>query len=232
MVLWSNAWVRGGFKRQIGAGACVGDLRVRDDAKDRRNVTTPSGCSSRPQDWLLEKSTRPPPPRLTELVGGLIVDAAAVVRALVPVLVALIGATEGEEVVALQHRDVVAKEVILTIPETGADILGVHVVRSENRRAGLAKRLEGATELGELRNTAGIVPGPVVAEVAEVEIVCGMGGNVGGQSSHEEPGLLRTHSQRARRAQCVAREKASDIYLTGSRKSQFVVAVAGSEMPF
>ena len=66
-----------------------------------------------------------------KLIHRLIVDAAAIVATLVVVPVALVGAAELEEVIALQHAHVIANHVVLTIPETGAGVLRVDVVRAE-----------------------------------------------------------------------------------------------------
>ena len=101
--------------------------------------------------------------RFAELVGPLVVDAAAVVGALVPIIVALIGAAESEEVIALQHSDVVAEEVIVAIPEPRANVLSVDVVRSEYSGSVFAERLERrtpnvSTKLRELRYAARIRP--------------------------------------------------------------------------
>ncbi len=63
-----------------------------------------------------------------------------------PVEIVLVGATEGEEVIALQHGDVVSVEIILAIPEARADGLRVHVVRGQYRGGKLAERLEGSAE--------------------------------------------------------------------------------------
>ena len=49
-----------------------------------------------------------------------------------------------------------------------------------------------ATQLRRTAGTAGGVPSPVVAKVAEVQIVGGIRSDVDGQSCHEEPRLLRT----------------------------------------
>ncbi len=61
------------------------------------------------------------------------VDAAAVIGALVEVEVVLILTAKLNEVVPLQLGDVIAKEVVMAVPETGSDVLGIDVVRSDYR---------------------------------------------------------------------------------------------------
>ena len=60
-----------------------------------------------------------------------LVDEAATIVALMPVPVALIHGAKLEQVVAVQHGKIVAQHLIVPIPETGADLLIVHVVGSE-----------------------------------------------------------------------------------------------------
>src|SRR5579859_596960 len=147
------------------------------------------------------------------------------------VVIALIGAAEGKEVIAFQHGDIVAEELVLTIPKPGADALGVHVIWRENGGA-FAERLQGAAKLRELRRTTGGVPGPVIAQITKMEIVSGVRSNVGGQARHEVPRLLRTVRLGSGLAQGVTREEAADIGLAAGRSLQSVEAVTAGEVPF
>src|SRR5689334_18464374 len=111
--------------------------------------------------------------------------------------------------VTLQHGDVVSEELILAVPEACADVLRVHVVRCKHRRA-LAKRLQRTTKLGELRRAAGSVPCPIIPQITEVEIVCGIRRDISGQTSHEIPWLLRSVGSGSGLAECIAGEEAAD----------------------
>ena len=64
-----------------------------------------------------------------------------------------------------------------------------------------------------------------------MEIVGGVGSDVGRQSAYEVPRLLRTQRERGRRAQRIPGEEASNIHLAGGGTSQPIVAIAGIEMP-
>ncbi len=128
------------------------------------------------------------------------------------VKIALIGATEAEEVIALQHGNVVAEDTCPGHPRTACGHSGCLRYRARGL-SGLAEGFQGSTEVGELRRTAGSVPCPVIAEVAEMEVVGGIGGNVGGQPGNEIPRLLRTVGNRSGCAQRVARKETADIGL-------------------
>ena len=56
--------------------------------------------------------------------------------------VTLVLTAELKQVVAFQHANVVTKKMIFPIPEAGARLLGVDVVRSGDVISLLAKRLE------------------------------------------------------------------------------------------
>ena len=72
--------------------------------------------------------------RVAELIGRREVDAATIIGALVVVVVVLILTAELDQVVPFQLRQVIAKEVVLTIPETGTDILCIDVVGRKSCR--------------------------------------------------------------------------------------------------
>ena len=74
------------------------------------------------------------------------------------VVISLIGAAESKEMIALQYGDVIAKELVLAIPEAHANVLSIHVVRNERGGGKFTKRLERASEPRGLHHTAGIIP--------------------------------------------------------------------------
>ena len=140
------------------------------------------------------------------------------------IVIALIGAAKGEKMVAFQHSDIVAEKLVLAVPETGADVLSVNVIRRQSYRpraadCTFAKGLKSPAELGELRHPAGIGPRPEVTKVAEVEIVGRIGGDVGGQPGNEVPGLLRTRTQNSWSAQLIASKTAANINLARGRSN-------------
>src|SRR5690242_17402539 len=132
--------------------------------------------------------------------------------------------------VTLQHGDVVAEELVLAVPEACADVLRVHVVGCKNRGA-LSKRLQGAAKLGELRRAAGSVPRPIIPQIAEVEIVCGVRGDIGGQTSYQIPRLLRPVGSGSGLAERIAREEAADIGLTTRCSLQPIETITAAEVP-
>src|SRR5712692_2434912 len=148
-----------------------------------------------------------------------------------PVPVALIGAAKLEKVIAFQHGEVVPEKQVMPIPESCADVLSVHVVRRQAVVVTLAERLKSSTQTSKLWPAAGITPLPEVAKVAEVEVVGGIGSDVGGQTSHEVPGLLRTAGKGNRSAKGVAGEDATDVHLRSGGAGQLVVAIASIEVP-
>ena len=103
--------------------------------------------------------------------------------------VALVLAAELQQVIPLQHADVVAEEVVMSIPEASADVLGVDVKRGQNVLIRFTEGLERATQTGSLRRGVVGGPRPVVPLVAVVEVVGGIGADGGGQAGDEEPGL-------------------------------------------
>ena len=110
------------------------------------------------------------------LIGGREVDAGSIIGALVVVEVVLVLAAELDKVIALQLGQVIAEEVILAVPDTGADVLCIDVVRRENDRGALAERFNRASSACNLSRSVSALPLPEVAQVAVVEVV-GEGGS-------------------------------------------------------
>jgi len=151
------------------------------------------------------------------------------------VIVTLVGATEGEKVVALEHGPVVAQEFILPIPEASADALGIHVVGGKDCSSSLSKRLKRGTthigaKLGKLSRTAGSIPSPIIAKITKMNVVCRIWSYVYGQTRHEEPRLLWTVGLGSRSTQSVPREESADIHLAIGGPVQRVIAVASIEV--
>ena len=73
-----------------------------------------------------------------DLVDDLVVDARAVVGAHVVIVVALVVAAELEQVVAPDHGQIVADQLVLAIPEALPGALSAHVVRNQGVRASAA----------------------------------------------------------------------------------------------
>src|ERR1700733_12705543 len=100
--------------------------------------------------------------------------------------VPLIGTTKLEQMVALQHREVITKHVVMPIPEPAPDLLIVRVDRVEFL-AGLAAgplaaiQLQCAAEAGDLWRSSEARPCPPVPQEAVVNVVGGVSGDVGGQ---------------------------------------------------
>jgi hypothetical protein len=69
--------------------------------------------------------------------------------------IVLIGTAKLEQVVAFQHGNIIAKQLIVSIPETVAGLLRVHVVRAEILSLALAAvELERSGQRGRLRGIA------------------------------------------------------------------------------
>src|SRR5271157_1048152 len=142
------------------------------------------------------------------------VDGAAAVIALVVVKVVLIGTTELEQVIAPQQGKVVAEHIVQPIPETPADLLVVHVERSEVGGRRLATLdFQRATQPGNLRWSSRPVPGPPVAQVAEVKVVGEVVGKVAREPRYQVPVLNRITGQGGRGAQLIAGEEAANVNL-------------------
>src|SRR6185312_7120412 len=94
-----------------------------------------------------------------------------------------------------------------------------------------AERFESAAEPGKLRRVGSGTPRPIVAQEAEVEVVGGVVGDVGGETSDEEPRLLRAAGERRGSAERAATEDAADVVLAVGDAGQFVIAIAGHEVP-
>jgi hypothetical protein len=68
----------------------------------------------------------------------LVVDAAAIIGALVPIEVVLVNASYLKKVVASQQGQVIPDHVVLPIPEAGTGLLGIYVERTQILIARLA----------------------------------------------------------------------------------------------
>src|SRR5581483_1331191 len=101
----------------------------------------------------------------THPVGRREVDAAAVIRTGVIVEVALVLTTDLDEVVPLQDGDVIAEEVVLPIPEAGADVLGVDVEGRQDIGGAFTEGLHRTAEAGDLRRSVIGSPLPEVAQI-------------------------------------------------------------------
>src|SRR5579859_1241882 len=146
------------------------------------------------------------------------------------VVIFLNGAAKSQKMVTLQHGDVVAEELVLTVPEARTNVLGVHVIRCKDSSA-LAKRFQRTAKLRELRRTTGSIPCPVVAQIAKMEIVCGVRSNVGRHPRHDIPGLLRAIGNGSGLPERIAGEEAADIRLTTRCSLQPVKSVTAAEVP-
>src|SRR5208282_6890801 len=118
---------------EVVARTRVGDLRFGDDTEDSGGIAvgvsgligSASGVAGGVEAGHIDLAGSR---RGADLVRQRVVDAAAVIGALVIIPVALIDAAKLEQVVAVKNRDVVAKIIVVTIPETRADLLCVHVI--------------------------------------------------------------------------------------------------------
>src|SRR5271155_224396 len=126
-----------------------------------------------------------------------------------PVEVVLISTTELQQVVASQVGNIVANHLIVPIPETGAGLLSVHVIRAEILTGVLAaEEFECSvqrTQRGSLRNVSRPGPLPPVAQETVVDVIGGIGGNVGGERRYIDKCVLRNTGHGSRSAQHVAR---------------------------
>src|SRR5216683_3324761 len=125
-----EGWREGRIQRQVAPGTGIGNLGVGDDARNSGKVAPPGrllGASKTCRNGGRNvDQTRAG--TVAELIGGGVVDASAVIGALMPVPVALIGAAKLEKVIAFQHGEVVPEKQVMPIPESCADVLSVHVV--------------------------------------------------------------------------------------------------------
>ena len=133
--------------------------------------------------------------------------------------------------VALQKVEVVANQVILSIPEASARLLGVHVVRNE--RVGVfPPNLDRSTQAtNRLDRRPRPIPLPPVVSVVVAEIAREMGRDRGRQASHEVAGVYGIGAQRSQLTLRTCHD-AAHIHLGGvGAAHQPVIAVARHEMP-
>src|SRR6267378_553606 len=112
----------------------------------------------------------------------------------------------------------------MAVPEASTDALRVHVVRGEHLCARFPQGFQSSAQPRDLRRSTGSAPSPIVAQIAVVEIVRKVAGNVGGQPGGKEPRHLRTGGQRTKPVGTKER-------LIGSSADQLEVAVTAIEMP-
>src|SRR5207245_2524618 len=105
------------------------------------------------------------------LIGGRVVDACSVIGALVIVEVVLELAAELDEVSTLELGQVIGEKIILAVPDTGTNVLRIHVVGRKNNGGTLAERFDRSGRAGDLRWSVCPLPLPEVAQVAVVKIV-------------------------------------------------------------
>src|SRR5206468_7971597 len=92
-------------------------------------------------------------------IADLIVHAGAVISARVIVEIALPRSAETENVITLHHRQIVAQQLVLAIPEALANALRIHVVRNQSVGT-LTADFERAAQSGKLRRTVHAAPLP------------------------------------------------------------------------
>src|SRR5215469_2090370 len=123
-------WCLRRIQSEVGPAASVCHLSLANDAQDGSHIARFRGSTG-------ETVTRGTAQRAytvqlggagSELVGRPEVDSATVVGALVLVVVALIGAAELEQVVAVQLGEVIAEHIVDAVPVARAHTLRVHVV--------------------------------------------------------------------------------------------------------
>src|ERR1019366_5960687 len=128
--------------------------------------------------------------------------------------IVLIRTAKLEQMVALQHGEVVTKHLIVPIPETPADLLIVNVERAEILGCRLAAiQFQRAAEPSDLWRGSVSRPGPPVAQEAVVKVVGRVVGDVGGQTRNKVPVLNGIARCGGRNAQLMAREKAANVDL-------------------
>src|SRR6202043_2312616 len=129
----------------------------------------------------------------------------------------------------------------MAIPEAGANILVIGVVRTKQRvgvrraPAGSARELaadfQSGRESSHVWNAAGIRISPPVASVAEVEVICNAGRNVLSQTDSIDPRILGLRADCGILALGVAGEEPADIPLVSDSVGQLVVVVGAVEVP-
>src|SRR6185369_14120780 len=123
-------------------------------------------------------------------VSGIGEAGLAVVVALVRFEVALIGAAELEQVVPLDHREIVGDDLVEAVPVAAPYVLRVGSVRSQVVGGAFAADFECRAQSRNLRWRTEGSPLPEVSGVIEAEIVRGGGRDVGGQAGDEVAGKL------------------------------------------
>ncbi len=82
--------------------------------------------------------------------------------------------------VPVKHGYVVTHRLVLAVPETYTRALVIHVVRNRDARRGFATGFQRIAKTGELRRNSIIQPLPEIAQIAGVDVVRDVRGDVGG----------------------------------------------------
>ena len=144
--------------------------------------------------------------------------------------VVLVLAAKRDQVVAFHQCQVITIELILSVPEAGADVLCVYVERCK-RAARFTEWLQSSSQSRDLRWGILVGPRPVVAQIAVVEVVGEARGDIRRETCDVIPGLLRTAGDGSCLAQFVAGEESTDVNLACRSLCQLVIAIAGHEVP-
>ena len=142
-----------------------------------------------------------------------------------------VAAAELEQMAAFQPRDVVAVQVVVAIPITGANALIIGVVGNKHVVGVFAADFECCRVSGNVWHAAGTPIGPPVPRIAEVEVVGKARPNVLGQANGIEPTILRLLTNGRVLALRVPREESTDIPLVVNRVRQLIVVVSAVEVP-
>src|SRR5579862_6146877 len=115
----------------------------------------------------------------------------------------------------------------MSIPETRANLLVVRVEGRQILSLGLAGHdLKRATQARDLGRSPGARPCPPVAQIAVMNIIGSVGGDIRGQTSDQVPILHRIAGNGSWRAQFVTWEETADVNLLIARYLHLVIAVA------
>src|SRR5690349_313388 len=145
------------------------------------------------------------------------------------VYVAEIRPAELEQVVALDPRQVVPVHIVMPIPETGAHVLVVGIVRAEQRTttgtAVFTSNFKSRWISGDVWHAAGVQIGPPVSCIAEVKVVRKARTDILGQTRSIEPGVLWLLPDRGILSFGVSWEEATDVPLVRNSLGQLVVVI-------
>src|ERR1700682_1161612 len=174
-------WRADGLYRQIGGTARVRYLRQAGNAQHHGIVPlpvlhAPGGDRSGNKPGHIHAGARIAAisgiAPASQIVYDLIVDRAAIVGALMPVEITLVGSTELEEVRPLGPGEVVSNHEVLAIPEARTHVLCVEVIRSKHVGPGLALGLQRTAQTSHLcllrQTSCRKITRPVIAHITNV----------------------------------------------------------------